>query len=82
MVSAPLMPRHEQPDILLRLALFHPFDALTLKQARQLAGTWDLAWLTAQYTAWIEQQDITPRDRNAHFLAFIRAHRERNGETV
>ena len=55
------------------------FDEATLKQARQAAGTqWDVRWLQNQYFTWIEQEGITPKDPTAHFLKFIKSHRDRN----
>ncbi len=59
------------------------FDDLTMKQARQVAGSkWDIRWLAAQYFEWIEEEEIIPKDPRAHFLKFIKTHRQRNGETV
>ena len=58
------------------------FDEVTRRKARQLAGKWDVAYLTSQYFDWIECEGITPKDPCAHFLNFIKAHRQRNGETV
>jgi hypothetical protein len=55
------------------------FDDLTMKQARQVAGNkWDVRWLEKQYFEWIEQESIAVKDLRAHFLAFIKTHRERN----
>ena len=66
-----------------RIIASRKFDDITLKQARQVAGTkWDVRWLANQYFDWIGQEGITPKDPRAHFLAFIRTHRERNGEAV
>jgi hypothetical protein len=58
------------------------FDEITRRKARQLAGRWDVFYLTAQYFDWIEREGITPKDPCAHFLDFIKTHRQRNGETV
>jgi hypothetical protein len=55
------------------------FDDLTMKQARQVAGSqWDINWLVGQYFEWITQEGITPKNPSAHFMAFIKSHRERN----
>lgn len=63
-----------------RILANRKFDDITLKQARQAAGAkWDVHWLESQYFAWIEQEGITPQNLRAHFLAFIKSHRERNG---
>jgi hypothetical protein len=62
-----------------RILAVKKFDDLTMKQARQAAGAkWDVQWLASQYFTWIENEAITPKDPRAHFLAFIKAHRERN----
>jgi Plasmid encoded RepA protein len=58
------------------------FDAETRRQARQLAGNWSLEFLTSQYFEWIESEDITPNNPSAHFLNFVRRHRQRNGEAL
>jgi hypothetical protein len=58
------------------------FDEATRRTARQLAGKWDVPYLTSQYFDWIEQEGITPKDPRAHFLDFIETHRQRHGETV
>ena len=58
------------------------FDDATLKQARQIAGDWDIMWLQSQYFDWIKQENVTPKDPRAHFLNFIRTHRKRNGENI
>jgi len=59
------------------------FDAVTLKQARQAAGDkWDVKYLQEQYFAWIERKGITPKDPRAHFLSFIKRHRQRNEKTA
>lgn len=55
------------------------FDDVTRKKARQIAGNWDMNFLTSQYFAWIEAEGITPKDPRSHFLAFIKSHKERNG---
>ena len=62
-----------------RILASRKFDDLTLKQAKQAAGTqWDMRWLQNQYFEWIEQESITPKDPRAHFLDFIKTHRQRN----
>ncbi len=55
------------------------FDDVTRKKARQIAGNWDLNFLTGQYFAWITEENITPKDPRSHFLAFIKSHKQRNG---
>ena len=62
-----------------RIITSKKFDDLTIKQARQVAGEkWDVKTLQEQYFAWIERKAITPKDPRAHFLAFIKRHRQRN----
>lgn len=58
------------------------FDDVTRRKARQLAGKWDVSYLAGQYFAWIEHKGIAPKDPRAHFLDFIRTHRQRHGETI
>jgi len=58
------------------------FDEVTRRKARQLAGQWDVPYLTGQYFDWIERDGITPKDPRAHFLDFIKTHRQRHGEAV
>jgi len=58
------------------------FDEATRRKARHLAGKWDVPSLTGQYFDWIEREGITPKDPRAHFLDFIKTHRQRHGETV
>ena len=58
------------------------FDEVTRRKARQLAGKWDVSFLTGQYFDWIEREGIAPKDPRAHFLGFIKTHRQRHGETV
>jgi hypothetical protein len=58
------------------------FDEMTRRKARQLAGKWDVSYLTGQYFDWIEREGIAPKDPRAHFLDFIKTHRQRHGETV
>ncbi len=58
------------------------FDEVTRRKARQLAGKWDVPYLTGQYFEWIEHEGIAPKDPRAHFLDFIKTHRQRHGETV
>jgi hypothetical protein len=65
-----------------RLLESRSFDQETRRKARQLAGKWDVAYLTSQYFDWIEKGGITPKDPSAHFLDFIKTHRQRNGETI
>jgi len=57
----------------------HKFDNETRKKARQITGPWDLDYLIEQYFDWIKVEGIKPEAPQAHFLSFIRAHRERNG---
>ena len=62
-----------------RILANRKFDDVTMKQARQMAGTeWDVHWLAKQYFVWIEQETIVPKNPCSHFLAFIKSHRERN----
>jgi hypothetical protein len=56
------------------------FDDATRKQARQIAQHWDIVYLEKQYFAWIEAENITPKDPKPHFYQFIRSHLKRNGE--
>ena len=58
------------------------FDEITRRKARHLAGKWDVHYLSGQYFDWIEQEGIVPKDPCAHFLDFIKTHRQRHGETV
>jgi hypothetical protein len=58
------------------------FDDVTRRKARLLAGKWDVPYLTRQYFEWIEHEGIAPKDPRAHFLDFIKTHRQRHGETV
>ena len=58
------------------------FDTATRKQARTIAGNWDIDFLIKQYFAWIEKKGITPADPRAHFYDFIKKHRKSNGEDV
>jgi hypothetical protein len=58
------------------------FDEATRRKARHLAGKWDVPSLTGQYFDWIEREGIAPKDPRAHFLDFIKTHRQRHGETV
>jgi hypothetical protein len=58
------------------------FDDVTRRKARELAGKWDVPYLTRQYFEWIEHEGIAPKDPRAHFLDFIKTHRQRHGETV
>lgn len=58
------------------------FDQETRRSARQIAGQWDVAYLESQYFDWIEREGITPKNPRAHFLDFIKTHRQRHGETV
>ena len=56
------------------------FDSDTRKKARLIAANWSLDYLAEQYFTWIETDGVTPKDPRPHFLAFIRTHRERNGD--
>src|SRR5712692_2505403 len=58
------------------------FDEVMRRKARQLAGKWDVPFLTRQYFDWIEREGIAPKDPCSHFLDFIKTHRQRHGETV
>jgi hypothetical protein len=58
------------------------FDQETRRSARQLAGQWDVTYLESQYFDWVEREGITPKNPRAHFLDFIKTHRQRHGETV
>lgn len=64
-----------------RILINRSFDAETRKKARLVAGKWSVDFLQGQYFEWIEAESITPSDPAAHFFAFIKRHRERNGET-
>jgi hypothetical protein len=64
-----------------RILESHSFDEVTRRKARQLAGKWDVSYLADQYFDWIEREGITPKDPCAHFLHFIKTHRQRNGES-
>ena len=55
------------------------FDDMTRKRARVLAPNWDVRYLESQYFEWLEKESITPKQIKAHFLAFVKAHLERNG---
>ncbi len=65
-----------------RLLSSRSFDQETRRSARLLAGKWDVDYLTRQYFDWVEGEGITPKDPRAHFLNFIKTHRQRHGETV
>ncbi len=56
----------------------HKFDVETRKKAKQLAGNWDLDYLTTQYFQWIEGK-TPPANPKAAFYGFIRSHVKRNG---
>ena len=58
------------------------FDEATRRRARMIAGTWDVTYLTSQYFDWITREEIIPKDPAAHFLDFIKTHRQRHGETL
>jgi hypothetical protein len=58
------------------------FDQGTRRSARQVAGRWDVGYLEGQYFDWIEREGITPKNPSAHFLDFIKTHRQRHRETV
>jgi hypothetical protein len=55
------------------------FDTDTLKKAKQLAGNWDIKFLTTQYFDWIAGKE-PPANPKASFFGFIKAHRRRNGD--
>jgi transposase len=65
-----------------RLLSSRSFDQETRRSARLLAGKWDVDYLTRQYFDWVEGEGIMPKDPRAHFLDFIKTHRQRHGETV
>ena len=65
-----------------RLLASRRVDVETRRAARQIAGPWDVDWLEGQYCAWCLEEGITPKDLRAHFLDFIRTHRQRNGDPV
>jgi len=54
------------------------FDTETRKKARQIAPKWDVNVLSNAYFAWIEREQITPKDPRSHFLAFVEQHTKRN----
>lgn len=56
------------------------FDLDTRKKAKQLAGNWDLDYLTRQYFDWIAGKE-PPANPKTSFLGFIKAHRRRNGDS-
>lgn len=58
------------------------FDQETRRAARQISGNWDLAYLESQYFDWIEKEGITPKSPRAHFLDFIKTHRQRHRESL
>jgi Plasmid encoded RepA protein len=53
-------------------------DPETLRKARQLAGDWDIKALAEDYFEWIARKQIEPKHLQAHFLDFVRTHRDRN----
>lgn len=65
-----------------RMLASRSLDQETRRSARQVAGSWDVAWLESQYFNWIAKAGITPKDLRAHFLDFVRTHRVRNGEAL
>ena len=69
-------------EVARRILESRSFDEVTRRKARQLAGKWDVAYLSGQYFDWIEREGIAPKDPRAHFLDFIKTHRQRHGETV
>jgi hypothetical protein len=79
LVNAKLTPEQEAARHMLES---RSFDDVTRRKARQLAGKWDIPYLTRQYFEWIEHEGIAPKDPRAHFLDFIKTHRQRHGETV
>lgn len=58
------------------------FDMETRRKARQIAGKWDVGYLTSQYFEWIDRRSVKPKDPRSHFLAFIKKHRQLQGETL
>ena len=58
------------------------FDQETRRSARQLSGNWALEYLESQYFDWVAKEGIMPKDIRAHFLDFIKTHRQRHGESV
>ena len=78
-VSAKQTPAQEAAR---RILESRSFDEMTRRKARQLAGKWDISYLTNQYFDWIERAGIAPKDPRAHFLDFIKTHRHRHGETA
>lgn len=54
------------------------FDLDTRRKAKQLAGNWDIDYLTKQYFDWIAGKE-QPANLKASFLGFIRSHCKRNG---
>ena len=58
------------------------FDQATRREARAIAGSWDVDYLAKQYFTWIEQQGITPANPRAHFFDFIKTHRKRHAEAL
>ena len=74
-------PSHAQEEAQ-RIFSSRRFDQETQRRARLMAGKWDVAYLMSQYFDWIEKEGLTPKDLRAHFLDFIKTHRQRHGETV
>ena len=58
------------------------FDQETRRTARQLSGNWNMVYLESQYFDWVAQEGIKPVDLRAHFLDFIKTHRQRHGESI
>jgi hypothetical protein len=44
----------------------------TYERGRELAPGWDIHGLEGEWREWIAKKDITPREPNAHFLAFCK----------
>jgi len=44
----------------------------TYEQAREYAAGWDIYGLEGEWREWLNKKSITPRDANAHFLAFCK----------
>lgn len=64
-----------------RILATRKFDDLTMKQARQIAGSkWDIRWFESQYFEWITREGIAPKEPRAHFFAFIKTHIQRNAK--
>jgi hypothetical protein len=80
LIAKPKMSRSQEDAH--RILMSRNFDQETRRSARQLAGQWDVDYLTSQYFDWIAQEGVTPKNPRAHFLDFIKTHRARHGETI